>query len=103
MTSKSAVRGVLQSLIRRRENELNLIIKRIITDNISEFESNVMREYQGQKGIKHEKTIFYSPRSNGIADKKNRILFDKARILLVDSYDLNFGQKKLQHQNTCTT
>ncbi|GBO42324.1 hypothetical protein AVEN_184284-1 [Araneus ventricosus] len=44
-----------------------------------------MKQYFENKGIKHERIVYYSPRSNGTAGRANRTLLDKARTLLIDS------------------
>ncbi|GBL98869.1 Retrovirus-related Pol polyprotein from transposon TNT 1-94 [Araneus ventricosus] len=44
-----------------------------------------MKQYFEHKGTKHERTVYYSPRSNGTAERANRTLLAKARILLIDS------------------
>ncbi|UYV73744.1 hypothetical protein LAZ67_11000678, partial [Cordylochernes scorpioides] len=74
----------LKDLINSMENELDKKVKRIRTGNGFEFINRSLEEYFKTKGIKHEKTCNYSPRSNGIAERANRTLLDKARTLLSD-------------------
>lgn len=69
----------------RRENEINAKIKYVRTDNGGEFINNLFNEYFKEKGIKHEKTTPYTPQSNGLAERTNRTLLDKARTLLIES------------------
>ncbi|GBO22724.1 Retrovirus-related Pol polyprotein from transposon TNT 1-94 [Araneus ventricosus] len=83
--TKDEVPGVLQKLINKRENELNSTVQRIRSDNGSEFINDITKQYFEHKGIKHERTVCYSPRSNGTAERANRTLLDKARTLLIDS------------------
>lgn len=85
LKTKDEASQALQNLIRRRENELNTKVKRIRSDNGLEFVNEDLQQYLNRKGIKHEKTIAYSPRSNGAAERANRTLLDKARTLLIDS------------------
>lgn len=69
----------------RRENELNLRVSRIRTDNGTEFINQTLRNFLKSKGIKHEKTIPYSPRSNGRAERANRKLLEMGRTLLLEA------------------
>lgn len=85
LRTKDEASRTLQNLIRRRENELNAKVKRIRSDNGLEFINAELKQYFNEKGIKHEKTTFFTPRSNGMAERANRTLLDKARTLLIDS------------------
>ncbi|UYV60352.1 hypothetical protein LAZ67_1000919 [Cordylochernes scorpioides] len=84
LSFKDEVSNKLKDLINSMENELDKKVKRIRTDNGFEFINRSLEEYFKTKGIKHEKTCNYSPRSNGIAERANRTLLDKARTLLSD-------------------
>jgi len=44
-----------------------------------------MNYYYEKKGIIHEVTPFYSPKSNGVAKKKNRTLKEMVNVMLVSS------------------
>lgn len=83
--SKDEAIKKLKEIIERRENELNLKVKRIRSDNGKEFVNEELENYFINKGIKHEKTIPYSPRSNGIAERGNRTLLDMARTMLIEA------------------
>ncbi|GBM09649.1 Retrovirus-related Pol polyprotein from transposon TNT 1-94 [Araneus ventricosus] len=83
--TRDEVAGVLQKLLNKSESELNSTVKRIMSDNGSEFINDIMKQYFEHKGIKHERTVYYSPRSNGTAERANRSLLDKAGTLLIDS------------------
>ncbi|UYV62445.1 hypothetical protein LAZ67_2000623 [Cordylochernes scorpioides] len=84
LSFKDEASNKLKDLINSMENELDKKVKRIRTDNGFEFINRSLEEYFKTKGIKHEKTCNYSPRSNGIAKRANRTLLDKARTLLSD-------------------
>ncbi|UYV69112.1 hypothetical protein LAZ67_6002474, partial [Cordylochernes scorpioides] len=76
---------VLKKFIVKRENELNSKLKRLRTDNGTEFTNKNLETFIESKGIKHELTTPYTPRRNGRVERANRTLLDKGRTLLADS------------------
>ena len=82
---KSETQGVLKKFLRRAQNEFNLRIKKIRSDNGSEFKNTHVEEYLNEEGIKHEFSAPYSPQQNGVAERKNRTLIEMARTML-DEY-----------------
>lgn len=55
------------------------------SDNVREYKSNDFKEFMAECGIRHEFTIPKTPEQNGIAERLNRILIEKVRIMLVHS------------------
>jgi hypothetical protein len=82
---KSETQGVLKRFLRRAQNEFNLRIKRIRSDNGSEFKNTQVDDYLDEEGIKHEFSAPYAPQQNGVAERKNRTLIKMARTML-DEY-----------------
>ena len=68
--------------ITRAENEFELKVKRVISDNESEFRNTKVEELCDEKGIKHEFSAKYTPEQNGLVERKNRTLIDMARSML---------------------
>nr|GEX51875.1 uncharacterized mitochondrial protein AtMg00810-like [Tanacetum cinerariifolium] len=62
-----------------------LKVKIIRCDNGTEFKNADLNQFCGLKGIKREFSIPMTPQQNGIAERKNRTLFEAARTLLADS------------------
>ncbi|KAI3732947.1 hypothetical protein L1987_64160 [Smallanthus sonchifolius] len=60
-------------------------VRRIRSDNGSEFKNNKMCLFCLQNGIHHEFSAPYVPQQNGVAERKNRTLVETARTMLVDS------------------
>ncbi|UYV80846.1 hypothetical protein LAZ67_19001950 [Cordylochernes scorpioides] len=54
-------------------------------NNGTEFINKNLETFIESKGIKHELTTPYTPRSNGRVERANRTLLDKGRTLLADS------------------
>lgn len=60
-------------------------ISRFRSDNGGEYTSKAMRSFCASKGIKMELTVPYTPEQNGICERMNRTLVEKARSMLFDS------------------
>ena len=82
---KSEAQGIVKKFIRRAQNEFELKIKNIRSDNGSEFRNTNVEEYLDEEEIKHEFSNPYTPQQNGIVEKKNRTLIEAARTML-DEY-----------------
>lgn len=67
------------------ERETEKRIKRLRSDNGTEYENKNFHDYFAKYGIKHEKTAPYSPQHNGLAERMNRSIIEKARCMLLDS------------------
>jgi hypothetical protein len=57
-------------------------VKKIRSDNGSEFKNLQVDEYLEEEGIKHEFSAPYTPQQNGVIERKNRMLIDMARTML---------------------
>ncbi|POM78168.1 Integrase catalytic core protein [Phytophthora palmivora] len=57
-------------------------IKRLRSDNGGEYTGRQFKAYLNHCGIKHEKTVPYTPQQNGHAERMNRILVEMARCML---------------------
>lgn len=82
---KSEAADNIFNYIRRYENEFEKTVKRIRCDNGGEYTCNKLREFCALKGIALEYSLPYSPASNGVAERMNRSLYNKARTMLVET------------------
>jgi transposase InsO family protein len=57
-------------------------VKKIRSDNGSEFKNLQVEEYLEEEGIKHEFSAPYMPHKNGVVETKNRTLIDMAKTML---------------------
>jgi hypothetical protein len=71
--------------LRRAQNEFGLRIKKIRSDNGTEFKNSQIEDFPEDEGIKHEFSSLYTPQQNGVVERKNRTLLDMARTML-DEY-----------------
>jgi transposase InsO family protein len=88
LQDKSEAQGVIKKFIRRAQNEYELKIKNIRSDNGSEFRNTKVEEFLDEEGTKHEFFAPYTPQQNGIVERKNRILIEAARTML-DEYKIS--------------
>ena len=75
----------LMMLFKKMETVYKPPIRRIRSDNGTEFKNNKMYEFCNEKGILHEFSAPYTPQQNGVAERKNRTLIETARTMLADS------------------
>jgi transposase InsO family protein len=68
--------------LRRAQNEFEFKMKKIRSDNGSEFKNLQVEEYLEEEDIKHEFSAHYTPQQNGVVERKNRTLIDMARTML---------------------
>jgi hypothetical protein len=57
-------------------------VKKIRSNNRSEFKNLQVEEFLEDEGIKHEFSAPYTPQQNGVVERKNRTLIDMARTML---------------------
>nr|GEX66568.1 hypothetical protein [Tanacetum cinerariifolium] len=57
---------------------INVPVRRIRTDNITEFVNQTLCEYYEQVGISHETSVAHSPQQNGVVERRNRTLIEAA-------------------------
>ncbi|GJR12964.1 putative ribonuclease H-like domain-containing protein [Tanacetum coccineum] len=65
-------------------------VRRIKTDNGTEFVNQTLREYYEKVGISHETSIARSPQQNGFVKIRNRMLIEAARTMLIYAKALLF-------------
>ncbi|GJU46594.1 putative ribonuclease H-like domain-containing protein [Tanacetum coccineum] len=58
-------------------------VRRIRTDNGTEFVNQTLREYYEKVGISHETSVARSPQQNGVVKRRNRTLIEAARTMLI--------------------
>jgi hypothetical protein len=76
---------VLKKFLRRAQNEFDVKVKKIRSDNDTEFKNTQVDEFLDEEGIKHEFLALYTPHQNGVAERKNRTLIEMVRTML-DEY-----------------
>nr|GEW22811.1 retrovirus-related Pol polyprotein from transposon TNT 1-94 [Tanacetum cinerariifolium] len=62
---------------------LKVLVRRIRTDNETEFVNQTLRDYYEEVGISHEISVARSPQQNGVVERRNCTLIEAARTMLV--------------------
>jgi transposase InsO family protein len=76
---------VLKKLLRMAQNKFDAKVKKIRSDNVTEFKNTQVEDFLDEEGIKNEFLTPYTPQQNGVAESKNRTLIEMARTML-DEY-----------------
>jgi transposase InsO family protein len=71
--------------LRRAQNEFDAKVKKIRSDNGTEFKNTQVEDFLDEEGIKHQFSAPYTSQQNGVAKRKNRTLIEIARAML-DEY-----------------
>ncbi|GKF72782.1 retrovirus-related pol polyprotein from transposon TNT 1-94, partial [Tanacetum coccineum] len=58
-------------------------VRRIRTDNRTEFVNQTLREYYEKVGISHETSVARSPQQDDVVERRNRTLIEAARTMLI--------------------
>jgi hypothetical protein len=85
LQEKSQTQETLKRFLRRYQNEFGLRIKKIRSDNGTEFKNSQIEGFLREEGIKHEFSSPYTHQQNGVVERKNRTLLDMVRTML-DEY-----------------
>jgi len=82
MKKKDETIGMFKDLVNELKTQKGIRIKAIRSDGGGEFVSKEFDEYLKKKGIVREKTPPDTPQRNGVAERLNRTLLDKARCMI---------------------
>jgi transposase InsO family protein len=77
---------VLKKFLRRAQNEFDVKVKKIRSDNGTEFKNNQVEYSLDEQGIKHEFSTSYISQQNVVAERKNHTLIEMTRTML-DEYN----------------
>lgn len=83
--SKSEVFQKFQEFKVLVENQLDLKVKTLRTDNGTEYLSNEFQAFLKKSGIVHQTSNVFTPQQNGLAERMNRTLLERARCMLLNA------------------
>ncbi|GJW91394.1 retrovirus-related pol polyprotein from transposon TNT 1-94 [Tanacetum coccineum] len=69
--------------LKRIQLRLKAPVRRIRTANGTEFVNQTLREYYEKVGISYETSVVRSPQQNGVVERRNRMLIEVARTMLI--------------------
>jgi transposase InsO family protein len=82
LQDKGETQEVLKKFLRRAQNEFDAKVKKIKSDNGTEFKNTQVEDFLDEEGIKHEFSAPYTPQQNGVAERKNCTLIEMERTML---------------------
>ncbi|GJY75087.1 retrovirus-related pol polyprotein from transposon TNT 1-94 [Tanacetum coccineum] len=73
----------IMSFIKRVENQNDIKVKQLRTDNGTEFRNSILVNFCDERGISQNFSSPYTPKQNGVAERRNRTLIEAARTMLL--------------------
>ncbi|GJU55066.1 integrase, catalytic region, zinc finger, CCHC-type containing protein [Tanacetum coccineum] len=83
LRSKDEAPDFIIKFLKLIQVRLQVTVRRIRTDNGTEFVNQTLREYYEKTGIFHETSVARSPQQNGVVERRNRTLIEAAHIMLI--------------------
>ncbi|GJS09973.1 retrovirus-related pol polyprotein from transposon TNT 1-94 [Tanacetum coccineum] len=90
LRSKDEAPDFIIKFLKMIQVRLKVPVRRIRTDNGTEFVNQTLREYYEKVGISHETSVARSPQQNGVVERHNRTLIEAARTMLIYAKALLF-------------
>nr|GEU35362.1 retrovirus-related Pol polyprotein from transposon TNT 1-94 [Tanacetum cinerariifolium] len=81
LRSKDEAPDFIIKFLKMIQVRLKVQVRRIQTDNGTEFVNQTLREYYEQVGISHETSVARSLQQNGVIERRNRILIKASRTI----------------------
>jgi transposase InsO family protein len=88
LQEKSEVSSIFKKFAKKAQNEYQVPLIKIRSDNGTEFVNSKIEDYCDEMGIKHELSATCTPQQNGVVERKNRTLITMARTML-DEYNVH--------------
>ena len=74
----------MEKLCKRLQNEKGVLIVKIRSDQRKEFENAKFETFCNENGIKKEFSTPKTPQQNGVVERKNRVIQEMARVMLLN-------------------
>lgn len=85
LKNKMDIKSVFKKFKEEVENELERKIKTLRSDNGKEFCNKDFSDFLAASGIKHQTSSPYTPEQNGLAERMNRSLVERAKSMLFEA------------------
>ncbi|GJY32838.1 retrovirus-related pol polyprotein from transposon TNT 1-94 [Tanacetum coccineum] len=85
LKKKSQASETIMSFIKGVENQNDIKVKQLKTDNGTEFINSILVNFCDEKEISQNFSSPYTPEQHGVAERKNRTLIEVARTMLSGS------------------
>jgi len=86
LQDKAEVASIFKKFAKKAQNQSDVKIKKIRSDNGKELDNTNIEEYYDEVGIKHEFSSTYTPQQNEVVGRKNWTLITLAKTML-DEYN----------------
>nr|GEV85555.1 retrovirus-related Pol polyprotein from transposon TNT 1-94 [Tanacetum cinerariifolium] len=83
LRSKDEALDFIIKFLKMIQVRLRVPVRRIRTDNGTEFVNQTLRKYYEQVDISHETSVARSPQQNSVVERRNRTLIEAARTMLI--------------------
>nr|GEX79860.1 hypothetical protein [Tanacetum cinerariifolium] len=84
--TKDETPEVIKNFLKKIFVRLQAPVIIVRTNNGTEFKNQVLKEYFNSVGITHENSAAKTPQQNGIVERRNRMLVEAARTMLIFSH-----------------
>nr|GFB30274.1 retrovirus-related Pol polyprotein from transposon TNT 1-94 [Tanacetum cinerariifolium] len=81
LQSKDETSDFIFKFLKMIQVRLKVPVRRIQTDNGTEFVNQTLRDYYEEVDISHETSVARSPQQNGVVERRNRTLIEAARTI----------------------
>lgn len=85
LKNKMDIKSVFKKFKDEVENELERKIKILRSDNGKEYCNKEFSDFLASSGIKHQTSSPYTPEQNGLAERMNRTLVERAKCMLFEA------------------
>lgn len=85
LSHKSEVEQCFKNYLAMAEAKFNRKIQALRCDNGGEYSSQSFKKFCLERGIRIQYTVPYNPQQNGVAERYNRTIMEKARCLIYDA------------------
>ncbi|GKB05839.1 retrovirus-related pol polyprotein from transposon TNT 1-94 [Tanacetum coccineum] len=85
LKKKSQAPKTITSFIKRVENQNDIKVKQLRTENGTEFKNSILINFCDEIGISQNFSSPYTPKQNSVAERKNITLIEAARTMLLGS------------------
>ncbi|GJT94496.1 retrovirus-related pol polyprotein from transposon TNT 1-94 [Tanacetum coccineum] len=83
LRSKVEAPNFIIKFLKMIQVRLKVPVRRIRTDNGTEFVNKTLHEYYEKVSISHETSVARSPQKNGVVERRNRMLIEAARTMFI--------------------
>nr|GEZ70759.1 putative ribonuclease H-like domain-containing protein [Tanacetum cinerariifolium] len=83
LRSKDETPDFIIKYLKMIQVRLKVPVRRIRTDNGTEFVNQTLCDYYEEVSISHETSVARSPQQNGVVERRNRTLIEAARTMLI--------------------